>query len=172
MVGDEQVRHCGVCDKNVFNLSGMTREDAEAVIVAANGKLCVRYYRRADGTILSGDCPVGQRRVRRRKLIVAGATVLVVATGALTYALARPTLGEVGDPQRVTQRPMEVMQGGSAASVPMPAPQAVHEVKGEVKGDMDREAPAAIVGQMVAPIAPGKPSVPSHKPAAHMRRAP
>jgi len=44
MVGDERVRHCGECDKNVYNLSDMTRAEAEALIVANEGKLCVRYY--------------------------------------------------------------------------------------------------------------------------------
>src|SRR4051794_34167957 len=29
MTGDDQVRFCGQCEKNVYNLSGMAREDAE-----------------------------------------------------------------------------------------------------------------------------------------------
>jgi hypothetical protein len=59
MTGDERVRHCGSCNKDVFNLSGMTRDEAEALIVEKHGKLCVRYFQRKDGTILTKDCSVG-----------------------------------------------------------------------------------------------------------------
>jgi hypothetical protein len=85
MEGDDQVRHCSGCDKDVFHLSHMTREDAERLVAATNGKLCARYYRRADGTILTADCPVGVRDARRRKLVVAGTTVMIAAAGWLAY---------------------------------------------------------------------------------------
>src|SRR5579871_1632905 len=45
MVGDDVVRHCKQCDKDVFNLSNMTRDEAEGVIAATAGNLCARYYR-------------------------------------------------------------------------------------------------------------------------------
>jgi len=89
MVGDDQVRHCGACDKDVFNLTHMTREDAERVIVAAQGKLCARYFRRADGTILTSNCTVGARAARRRRLVVAGTTLMIVAAGVLGYDRTR-----------------------------------------------------------------------------------
>src|SRR3712207_9211258 len=66
MVGDERVRFCGRCSLNVYNLSGMTRREAEALITRREGRLCVRFYRRADGTIITDNCPVGLRRLRRR----------------------------------------------------------------------------------------------------------
>src|SRR5690242_16906019 len=44
MQGDDRARHCLRCDQNVYNLSDMTREEAEALILAKEGKLCVRYY--------------------------------------------------------------------------------------------------------------------------------
>ncbi len=70
MQGDDRVRFCGECKKNVFNLSAMTRRDAEALLRETNGNLCTRLYRRTDGTVLTADCPVGIRvkmtRVRRR----------------------------------------------------------------------------------------------------------
>jgi hypothetical protein len=85
MVGDERVRACGDCSKNVYNLSGMTREEAEALLVEKEGRLCVRYYRRTDGTILFGDCAVGVKR-RRRRRIVAGAAALLATAGVAAYA--------------------------------------------------------------------------------------
>ncbi len=78
MVGDETARFCLKCEKNVYDLSSMTRAEAESLITAKEGKLCVRYYRRADGTVLTADCPEGIARQRRRKLAagVVGASLL------------------------------------------------------------------------------------------------
>lgn len=89
MAGDERVRYCGDCRKNVYNLSGMTREEAEALIVSLEGTLCVRYFQRADGTILlADDCAVGDRRRRRRRAVVAGAAALLAGAGALAWEVA------------------------------------------------------------------------------------
>jgi len=66
MRGNERMRFCEQCSLNVYNLSNMSRQEAEALIVGAQGRLCVRYYRRADGTILTGNCPVGLQALKRR----------------------------------------------------------------------------------------------------------
>lgn len=65
MTGDERTRFCQSCAKNVYNLSGMTRAEAENLIREKEGNLCVRFYRRTDGTILTDDCPVALRAMRR-----------------------------------------------------------------------------------------------------------
>ncbi len=87
MTGDEQARHCGSCKKNVYNLSAMTREVAEALVREKEGKLCVRYYRRADGTILTADCSVGVRR-KRVQLVAAAAAMTALAAGAAAAVFA------------------------------------------------------------------------------------
>jgi len=66
MVGDYRTRFCGQCSLHVYNLSSMTRREAESLIARTEGRLCVRFYRRADGSILTDNCPVGLRAVRRR----------------------------------------------------------------------------------------------------------
>ena len=66
MTGDAQTRFCDQCNLNVYNLSGMTKREAEALIANREGRLCVRFYRRADGTILTDNCPVGLRALKRR----------------------------------------------------------------------------------------------------------
>jgi len=66
MSGDNRVRFCNQCNLNVYNLSDMTRSEAERLIAHSGNRLCVRYFRRADGTILTDNCPVGLRAVRRR----------------------------------------------------------------------------------------------------------
>ena len=65
MQGDDHARFCGSCTKHVYNLSEMTREDAERLIQEKEGHLCVRFYQRADGTMLTKDCPVGITQRRR-----------------------------------------------------------------------------------------------------------
>ena len=82
MIGNGRVRFCGDCQKNVYNLSAMPREEAESLLAANSaGEMCVRLYRRADGTVLTQDCPVGQKRVRRRKIAfgIFGATAMTAA---------------------------------------------------------------------------------------------
>ncbi len=92
MLGDERVRFCLACEKNVFNLSAMPREEAESLLAAkASGELCVRYYQRADGTIMTRDCPVGVTKKRRKKLALAVASAGAMAAAAVTALRAQPT---------------------------------------------------------------------------------
>jgi hypothetical protein len=83
MHGDNQVRFCGECKLNVYNLSGMSREEAETLIQNSEGRLCVRYFQRHDGTVITQDCPVGLRALHCRKInrvskIAAVITVITV----------------------------------------------------------------------------------------------
>ena len=73
MVGDERVRHCDSCQRNVYNLSEMTRKEVEELVLRTEGKMCTRMYRRLDGTVLTRDCPVGLKAVRLRVAKFAGA---------------------------------------------------------------------------------------------------
>lgn len=78
MVGDERARYCDKCSLHVYNLSGMTRREAEALVTSTEGRLCVRFYRRPDGTILTRNCPVGLSALRRRAARAAAATLTAV----------------------------------------------------------------------------------------------
>jgi hypothetical protein len=66
MIGDERARFCGQCELNVYNLSAMSTLEAESLIARTEGRLCIRYYRRKDGSIITQDCPVGLRRLKQR----------------------------------------------------------------------------------------------------------
>jgi hypothetical protein len=79
MRGDERKRFCSECSLNVYNLSGMTRDEAENLLLTSEGRVCVRFYRRRDGTILTKDCPVGWQAVRRRVSRAATAVVSLCA---------------------------------------------------------------------------------------------
>jgi hypothetical protein len=100
MVGDERVRHCMKCDKDVFNLSQMTREDAESLLREKQGNLCARYFQRADGTIITSDCAVGKQQRRRRRVMAVGAAALLAGGSAFTWKLMThqaPELPLMGD---------------------------------------------------------------------------
>lgn len=94
MTGGDRVRFCAACQKNVFNLSGMKRSDAQRLVADTDGKMCIRFYRRADGTVLTADCPVGiallARKAKRAALSVAALSLGAVA--ALLALLAQAPL--------------------------------------------------------------------------------
>jgi hypothetical protein len=101
MKGDERTRFCSTCAKNVYNLSGMSRTQAESLVRAKEGELCVRFYRRADGTVITDDCPVGLRAVRR-PLKWMTTTLAIVAAPLLTFA-AVMTGGRINAAQVMSQ---------------------------------------------------------------------
>lgn len=79
MVGNERQRHCFDCKLNVYNLSGMTRREAENLLLNSEGNLCVKFYRRADGTILTKDCPVGWQAIKKNVARAATAVFSLIA---------------------------------------------------------------------------------------------
>lgn len=66
MIGTNRQRYCGDCKLNVYNLSGMSSREAEDLLIRSEGRLCVRFYKRADGTMLTKDCPVGWQAFKKR----------------------------------------------------------------------------------------------------------
>ncbi len=89
MSGDERARFCGQCQKHVYNIAGMAAEEAEAFLRGVAGEVCLRIYRRADGTVLTSDCAVGVRRRRRRRAVASLVGGGLVTAGTL-LATARP----------------------------------------------------------------------------------
>ncbi len=84
------VRHCQSCDKNVYNLSMMSRADALALIQQHEGEMCVRLARRADGTLITNDCPVGlQSKMRRRRGWTMAAILAALIPSPLSAMLKR-----------------------------------------------------------------------------------
>jgi hypothetical protein len=123
MLGDERVRFCLSCEKNVYNLSSMTKDDAESLLRERLGNdLCVRFYQRPDGTILTQDCPEGVKKKRRKKLALAVAGAGALAAAAATSFMSKSTC-RGGAMQGVTGEPVAVAGGMVYAPT---------EVKGEM----------------------------------------
>ena len=100
MIGSEQMRFCGQCSLNVYNLSGMMKDEAESLIARNEGRLCVRFYRRTDGSIITSDCPVGLRAIRDRvsywtKAIIAAALTFLATVGFYRLSEIRPFAPQV-----------------------------------------------------------------------------
>ena len=175
MAGDERVRFCGQCQKNVYNLSGMARAEAEALVHGAEGKLCIRMFRRADGTVLTGDCPDGVSRKRRRRLaIVAGSGALATAS-AFGLAASTVTMGARA-PREMTMGEMQVALPDVTA--PLEVPTQIDGAPVDPDGQARPAAPVEVVGEWSDDPAPrpasghaGKAAPPTHLAPALMGKA-
>jgi Carboxypeptidase regulatory-like domain len=78
MTGDERVRFCDQCNLHVYNISELTGAEINSLVANSEGRICARLYRRADGTVLTRDCPVGLRALRKRISRRAGAALTAI----------------------------------------------------------------------------------------------
>lgn len=120
MRGDDRARFCAHCSKNVYNLSAMAPAEAAQLVREKEGKLCVRFYRRTDGTLLHAeDCPVGLARHLRRVKMLAGAG-LSLAMMLLGINPARAKDGQ----DAPKNAPISTLPGysGPTMGIPIPVP--------------------------------------------------
>jgi hypothetical protein len=66
----------------------MTSEQIRSLVISTEDRICARLYRRADGTVITRDCPVGLRALRSRvsKAAAAFAAILSICTGAIAQS--------------------------------------------------------------------------------------
>jgi len=80
MAGTSRIRFCTQCRKNVYNLSAMTAAEADAIVAGPDAP-CVRFYRRADGTVVTADtCGVRVARSWRRFTAMLSAALVGLAS--------------------------------------------------------------------------------------------
>lgn len=172
MRGDDRSRFCPSCAKNVYNLSAMSRGEAELLLQEKEGRLCVRFFQREDGTMLTQDCPVGAAALKERSpsfALWSGVASLLVLAGALlspafisgAHAQPEPHMGETlaqtalptpqATPSSVEEPPILTRMGDVA---PLPRPTAIPTSQPTV-------APVQSIPLM------GKPAVPAATPTPH-----
>ncbi|HEV8488142.1 MAG TPA: carboxypeptidase-like regulatory domain-containing protein [Blastocatellia bacterium] len=78
MVGSDRIRYCSECRRDVYNISRMTRNEAQALISSANGRLCVRLVREANGSTLTAEPYTGVHLGGRRVSPIATAVVTAI----------------------------------------------------------------------------------------------
>lgn len=107
MAGDDRSRHCAQCNLSVYNFAELTRAEIEELVATREGRLCARLYRRADGTMITKDCPVGfQMKVRR---------ISRIAGVALVGAMAIPMIAQVS--ASPPQAPVQAVSHGADVHV-------------------------------------------------------
>src|SRR6266404_3853955 len=84
MSGNDSVRFCDLCNLHVYNIARLSRKEAEALIANTKGRICARLYRRSDGTIITKDCPVGLRAIRRHVAKVTSAVFAAILSACFT----------------------------------------------------------------------------------------
>ena len=94
MSGDERARHCESCKQDVYDLGGLSRAEGIELVRRAQGgeDICVRFLRRADGTVLTADCPSQLQRARkvRKSLRGVAASAAALLGGALAQGCDQP----------------------------------------------------------------------------------
>lgn len=132
MEGDERARFCGQCRKHVYNLSALSASAAADLVREKEGRLCARFYQRADGTVLhAGDCPVGfaARQWRGVKSFAGAAASLIL----IFFGAAKTQAGEQTDKDKKPPvRPPDsqpVIMGEICAPPPTPKPTATPKPK-------------------------------------------
>ena len=108
MHGDDKVRHCSKCSQRVFNLSSMTSEEAEMLIASRDGRMCLRFYRRDDGKVMTKDCPVGVARSRRSAIVMTGTLLTFLLSVASAAGMSLDDLWPKSKPE------FELVQGKMA----------------------------------------------------------
>ncbi len=159
MVGDNRKRFCGDCKLNVYNLSGMTRPEAENLIMNAEGRLCVKFYRRADGSMITQDCPVGWARVKQRTQIFVTAVASLLFTffgaiGLVSIFGKSKLIGKVLPIPFVTptpERTMGIMVNPSRTPKRSPSPTATPKYTMGKIAVPKTEKPQMTMGEMEAP---------------------
>ena len=146
MLGDNRKRYCGECKLNVYNLSGMSKAEAENLILSAEGRLCVRFYKRADGSVLTEDCPVGWARVKQRTkaYVTALASLIFTFFGALGLVSAFKKSNETIVGQMIPV----------STPTPKQTPKATPEDKSEILGGLAIPSPTPkrqYVGKIALP---------------------
>ncbi len=145
MKGDDKVRFCGGCKKNVYNIIAMTRVEAEDLL--SSGDVCARLFRRPDGTVMTSDCAPGRWRRRGQKAVALAAAASLSATAV--YAASKMAAAPAAD-KPVIEHPV---MGAIAAPVPPQPPQPIVEPPIEpLMGEIAVPPPVEKMGKIRAPI--------------------
>jgi len=142
MKGDERARFCGECERNVYNVAELTRDEAKSLIRTKEGRVCLRLYQRQDGTVITADCPIG----RRRKWLVAAAAATATATAAAAG------LGWILRDELEVIEPMM----GDIAPVPQPDDEGTKPQTGDITPvphhDPDPDGLQVVMGEIAPPL--------------------
>lgn len=133
-----RVRFCGDCDNKVYNLSAMSTSEAETLLLSHEGKLCVRYVARRDGTIQTTDCAPSRfetgRRAARRVTVSAIALAATATAAILTLGVSATYHHEIKSflvkkltPEPIMMGEMALEEMGDVSHPPQVAPNVTND---------------------------------------------
>ncbi|MES2459450.1 MAG: hypothetical protein V4671_02625 [Armatimonadota bacterium] len=145
MPGGERVRSCAQCSHKVYNLAAMSSDEAANLIRGAEGRVCVRLYRRADGSVMTRDCPTGLRAVRQR----------VTRAATVSFASLFSILGLFSFAERLRAKPAPMMGAVAAAPQPVSTPEPI-PMMGEIATVIEPvQDPTVVMGKIsYRPVTP------------------
>jgi hypothetical protein len=159
MPGDERKRFCDSCSLHVHNLSALTRAEGQALVAReSQGRLCVTYLRRPDGTVLTADpreraAPAALRWLWTRSAALAASMPLLASLAAL-LGCRQTTSPEPAAPPAADPTPCTTELGDVA--LPPPADSTELRVLGEMPAELGRvAAPASAPESPKSPESPG-----------------
>jgi hypothetical protein len=155
MSGDDRTRFCNECNKQVYDLSAMTRRQAEALIEISRGKLCARITRQQDGTIVVAEdftLPVARLHHIKRASPIASAVIsaMMAVSPVMAAQNSAPAKQSVSTPSQQGQQkpgaqPQETtskLRGsvtGAAGTISQANVTLVNQNTGEMYGAMSNE---------------------------------
>jgi hypothetical protein len=92
MRGDDRVRFCDRCGKDVYNLTTMGPEEVASLLVGVRERgerRCVRLYQRPDGTLTASPCPPALPARARPWQFTIRAIMVAIAGWAALLGLAK-----------------------------------------------------------------------------------
>jgi ankyrin repeat protein len=112
MIGNDRVRFCEHCNLHVTNLSSLTRPEAIRLVARSEGRLCVRFMKRSDGSVVTKEVAERVHHIARRvSRIAAGA---FTATLSLSSAAAQTPSTNSKPDEIVSNRPLQEKQRDTA----------------------------------------------------------
>lgn len=109
MQGNDEVRLCGGCNKNVYNISAMSKQRAEKIL-SNTEKPCLHIIRKQDGSIVTDECPNWLKPIRRTWKNCIGIAVSIFAVFTSTQN-AKADQTSVSRDQNIMQVEPTVIDG-------------------------------------------------------------
>ncbi|MEP6925170.1 MAG: ankyrin repeat domain-containing protein [Pyrinomonadaceae bacterium] len=106
MFGNDEVRFCHHCVKNVHDLSAMTRKQAKKLVAQSQGNLCIRYIRRPDGRIQTIEPKLYKIAGRASRIAagVFGATLTLASAAYAQGGISPNTVDNKGVIERIVEK--------------------------------------------------------------------
>jgi len=125
MKGDDRSRYCRQCGHNVYNFTGMSQVEVAEHLKQSEGRVCGRFYRRADGTLMTRNCPSGEKEANARRWPVMALALLVFSAFGAAATRFDSTANHVKMPNPMIEKARTTPVVGIVVNWIWPAPEIV-----------------------------------------------